>query len=135
MNIKIERGTLVVLGIFVAVPMLFILLLAFAKGPADSGSNPTGDAQADSEVSISVSGGDISPSKIQIPAGENVLLKVKNDGASGCTSSLISRSLFKGPLSLGQEGDEVEQIIRAEEPGNYTITCWMGMVGMDVEAI
>lgn len=136
MEIKIERQTVMILGMFILVPIGFIILLALLTStPTGSVGGSPREVNVDSEVAISVGAGGFSPRSIEIPAGKDVLLKIDNVGASGCTNSIISRSLFKGTLSLGQKGDQVEQVIRADAPGDYTITCWMGMVSMNVKAI
>lgn len=135
MQIKIEKQSMAILALFVGVPIVFVVFLALMSGPKDSArieqeANWSGD-----EVEISVEASTISPSVITIPAGRDVLLKVENSGASGCTNSLISRDLFDGSIILGAKGDEVTKIIRADKPGSYSITCWMGMADLTVKAI
>lgn len=88
------------------------------------------------EVEIKVKGLSPSPAVINIKAGEQTLLKVKNDGAVGCSNTLVSKSLFEDPIYLPPEGEIAQkQFIAPDQKGEYSIVCTMGHFNLKVNVI
>ncbi len=128
--------------VFIAILVLPLLGFFYLVTKDDSGQvnsvseqNIAAPALSGDPIEVDVLGFGFEPSQITIPAGEDVVLKTENAGASGCMSSLISNSLFNGSIQMGQDGDTQETVIKADKPGDYTITCWMGMGVLNVKAI
>lgn len=73
------------------------------------------------------------PNNMKVRAGIPFEWNVKNDGASGCTNVIVSKSLFEGEFSLKEPMNKKELTIN--KPGNYKFTCWMGMVSGSIEVV
>jgi uncharacterized protein len=83
---------------------------------------------------MSASSKGYSPNYFKVKAGVPVRWEIKDNGASGCTNAVISRSLFDGeiPLTLGQVSIKEFNPTKA---GKYKFSCWMGMISGTIEVI
>ncbi|HVX93155.1 MAG TPA: sulfite exporter TauE/SafE family protein [Candidatus Dojkabacteria bacterium] len=84
------------------------------------------------ETSASSTG--YSPSNAVVKAGVPIVWNIKNNGAAGCTSGIISRDLL-GTQSITLKPDVTTVNLPALKPGIYKYSCWMGMYVGTIKAI
>ncbi|MFC1726993.1 sulfite exporter TauE/SafE family protein [Patescibacteria group bacterium] len=73
------------------------------------------------------------PSYFKVQVGIPVRWEISNQGVSGCTNAIVSRSLFEGQVDLSQ-GLTIKEFT-PEKPGRYKFSCWMGMVNGIIEVV
>ena len=74
------------------------------------------------------------PNYFKVKTGIPVRWEIKDTGTNGCTSAVISRSLFDGEISLTPGEISVKEFTSIK-PGRYKFSCWMGMVSGTIEVI
>ena len=74
------------------------------------------------------------PNYFKIKAGIPVRWEITDTGTNGCTSAVISRSLFDGPINLTPGKTSIREFT-ATKAGKYKFSCWMGMVSGVIEVI
>ena len=75
-----------------------------------------------------------SPNYFKVKVGTPVRWEITDQGTSGCTNAIISKSLFEGEIPL-TPGQTSVQECTPEKPGKYKFSCWMGMVSGIIEVI
>jgi plastocyanin len=120
------------IGILVAIPVLFIIIASTATSTSSSAIDVS---TLSTNISMIVLPTDYSPNRFVIPVGKEVTWKITNNGATGCTQALIARGLINGYVDLGKKGDTKVVTIKAEKPGKYNFSCSMGMVTGVIEAV
>ena len=107
-----------------------------------STSAPAGAGQAPAQVSpttrqvikMEASASGYSPDSFTVKAGQPVLWEIKDTGTSGCTSAIISDTLFDGQISL-TPGTTTTKEFTPTKAGRYRFSCWMGMVTGVIEVV
>lgn len=67
------------------------------------------------------------PNVLNVRVGTPVRWEISDIGTSGCTNSVISKSLFDGRINL-TPGETAVKEFTPTEVGRYKFSCWMGMV-------
>ncbi len=75
-----------------------------------------------------------SPNSLKVAAGTPVRWEITDVGTSGCTSAIISRSLFEGQIEL-TPGQTAIKEFTPPAPGKYRFSCWMGMISGVLEVV
>jgi uncharacterized protein len=105
-----------------------------SNAPADqSTSAQTVDGVQVLKMIASSSG--YTPNTFTVKAGQKVRWEITDQGASGCTNAVISRSLFDGPINLVQGTTSVKEFTAPTTPGTYRFSCWMGMISGTIEVV
>jgi sulfite exporter TauE/SafE/copper chaperone CopZ len=74
------------------------------------------------------------PVNAVVKAGVPIVWKIKDEGATGCTNSIISPSLFGNTQVSLMQGDNTVQV-RELSVGTYKYTCSMGMYSGVIQVI
>lgn len=99
--------------------MLLIIWWFFFSRPKALQSN------AADAIRIQVSDGSYQPARIQIPAGQPVVLRFKREDASPCAAQVVIEALgLNTDLRLNEDTDVQVQF---DAPGEYEFTCQMKM--------
>jgi len=99
---------------------------------SDSEFPPIVDGKQILKMDASVYG--YSPNYLKVKAGIPVRWEITDKGTGGCTSAIISRSLFDGEISL-TPGEVSVREFTPQKPGKYKFSCWMGMVSGVIEVL
>jgi len=86
-------------------------------------------------IKMDASASGYSPNYFKITAGLPVRWEITDKGTSGCTSAVISDSLFSGQISLTHGQVSVKEFTAPTKPGKYKFSCWMGMVTGVIEVV
>ena len=105
----------------------------FNKAGASSESSQTGKntdkTSKDGKYQIlnmTAKGFEYSPRNITIKAGVPTLWRIDNQGVAGCGQAVYGRGLYNKVISLKPGINEID--IGSPKPGNYKVSCSMGMV-------
>ncbi|MFA6098710.1 MAG: sulfite exporter TauE/SafE family protein [Patescibacteria group bacterium] len=98
----------------------------------ENGFPPVVNGQQVIKMQASASG--YSPNAFKVKAGVPVRWEITDVGTSGCTSAVISHSLFDGEIKL-TPGQTSTKEFTAAQPGTYKFSCWMGMVTGTIEVV
>ena len=85
-------------------------------------------------IKMDASSSGYSPNYFKVKAGVPVSWEITDKGTSGCTSAIISKSLFSGEIAL-TPGQTSIQEFTPTKPGKYKFSCWMGMVSGIIEVV
>ena len=75
-----------------------------------------------------------SPNYFKVRVGIPVRWEITDKGTSGCTNTIISKSLFDGEIPLTPGQTSVKEFTPTKT-GKYKFSCWMGMVSGIIEVI
>ena len=92
---------------------------------ADTGLPPIVDGKQVIKIEASASGYD--PDHLKVRVGVPVRWEITDTGTSGCTSAIISDTLFDGEIDL-KPGETAVQEFTPDKIGRFRFSCWMGMV-------
>lgn len=74
------------------------------------------------------------PNYLKVVAGVPVRWEIDDQGTSGCTSAIISNSLFEGQIDLTPGKISIKEFT-PPKPGKYKFSCWMGMISGVIEVV
>ena len=85
-------------------------------------------------VKMDASSSGYSPNYFKVKVGVPVKWEITDQGTSGCTNAIISKSLFDGEIPLTPGQTSVKEFT-PKNPGKYKFSCWMGMVSGIIEVV
>jgi uncharacterized protein len=97
-----------------------------------SGLPPIVDGKQVLAMDASASGYD--PDNFKVRVGVPVRFEITDTGASGCTSTIISDSLFSDQVSLKHGQTSVVEFT-PDKIGRFRFSCWMGMVQGTIDVV
>ncbi len=74
------------------------------------------------------------PNYFKVRAGVPVRWEITDQGTSGCTNAVISRSLFDGEIDLTAGQTSIKEFT-PQKAGKYKFSCWMGMISGVIEVV
>ena len=102
------------------VALILFILWWFFYSTSKTHKSSSGEA-----IKILVDDGSYQPARIEIPAGQEVLLRFSRKDASPCASQVVFEDIdLSSELSLNHDTDVVVQF---DKPGEYDFTCQMKM--------
>lgn len=85
-------------------------------------------------VKMTASANGYSPNYFKVRAGVPVRWEITDRGTAGCTNAIISRSLFRGEISLTPGQTSIKEFTPTRI-GKHKFSCWMGMISGTIEVI
>lgn len=131
-------GTLVILFAFFNINAAFnVLGLPNFSSYLINGKSVAGSVQAKGQkqiIAMTASAQGYEPNYFQVKVGTPVEWQITDEGASGCTNSIIARDLFDGQVKV-VPGQTVSKTFTPTKTGKFRFSCWMGMATGIIEIV